>query len=241
MAENYRGVFTIYGRVTPVEKVDIKLDNELDKNAKEAFKKLRTNIVLNNDDTKVIAVTSSIPKEGKTNIAFNLARFMAKIDKKVLFVDADLRKSIFIEQYGIMDKISGLGSYLTAQKDYKDIIYNTNIDNLNIIFSELSYDNSPELLDSSYFKRLIPTLKKEYDYIFIDTPSLGNVIDGAIIVKECDGVILVIEENAVSRKLAYKVVEQLEMTGCKVLGIVLNKVRLFREESPGDDYYLKTI
>lgn len=222
-----------------MEKIDIKFAKGLDYNATEAFKRLRTNIDLNDKQRKVIAITSSIPKEGKTSVAFNLAGFMAKINKKVLFVDGDLRKSNFSRLYGVSTKEANLGDYLLGQKELKDIIYPTTIDNLDLILSNKSYDNSPELLDSSHFKTMVSDLKKDYDYIFIDTPSLANVIDGALVVKECDGVILVIEEDAVSRKLARRVVEQLELTGCEILGVVLNKAKHFKDEVPQDNYYIK--
>jgi capsular exopolysaccharide synthesis family protein len=84
--------------------------------------------------------------------------------------------------------------------------------------------NPSELLGGEKFTDLIKKLSEEYDYVIIDTPPLGSVIDSAVIAKVCNGMILVIEANNISYKFAQKVKQQLEMTGCPILGAVLNKV-----------------
>ena len=73
-------------------------------------------------------------------------------------------------------------------------------------------------------------MKLRYDYILVDTPSLSNMIDAAIVARECDGAVMVIESGAVSYKTAVKAKEQLEMTGCRILGVVLNKVEVEKEK-----------
>lgn len=221
-------------------KVSIDIFDELGYEAKEAFRTLRTNIGLYGHDMKVIAITSSTPREGKTSVAFNLARSVAIIDKKVLFIDADLRKSNFKKRYKVNEKVNGFSLYLSGQKTLEDVVYTTNIDNLDIIFSDSPCPDSTELLDSINFRNLIPSLKNKYDYVFIDTPAIGSVIDGAIIVQECDGVIVVIEENAVSRKIARKVMEQLEATNCEVLGVVINKAQMYQHTEDYRKYYSDT-
>ena len=81
---------------------------------------------------------------------------MEKLDKKVLFTDADLRKSTFMKQYKNNEEINGFSSYLSGEKPFEDVVYATNMDNLKIVFSDAPCANSPELLDSSYFKECIP-------------------------------------------------------------------------------------
>ena len=94
--------------------------------------------------------------------------------------------------------------------------------------------NPSELLEEASFSDLLKELRNTYDYIILDTPPLGSVTDAAIVAKECDGAVLVIESERVSYKLAQKVQEQLEKTGCKILGAVLNKVNIEK-----DKYYQK--
>ena len=89
-------------------------------------------------------------------------------------------------------------------------------------------------MEEASFSDLLKELRNTYDYIILDTPPLGSVTDAAIVAKECDGAVLVIESERVSYKLAQKVQEQLEKTGCKILGAVLNKVNIEK-----DKYYQK--
>ena len=94
--------------------------------------------------------------------------------------------------------------------------------------------NPSELLEEPAFHELLTEIREYYDYIIIDTPPVGSVIDAAIIAKESDGAVLVIESERVSYKVAQKVKEQMEKTGCKLLGVVLNKVNIEKNK-----YYCK--
>ena len=93
-----------------------------------------------------------------------------------------------------------------------------------MIFSGPVPPNPAELLSSNYFARMLAALRESCDYILIDSPPLGSVIDAAIIAKECDGAILVIESGWNSRRFELGVKDQLEKAGCPILGAVLNKV-----------------
>lgn len=190
----------------------------------EAYKALRSNIIFSGADIKVIGLTSCQADEGKSSVSLNLAVSMAALGKKVIFLDADLRKSVLLGRYRINRPIKGLTHYLSGLNSHEDIIYNTNVENLHIIFSGQTPPNPSELLDSKSFTALINYLRSEYDYIFMDTPPLGIVIDAAVAAKNCDGMIMVIEHNQVSYKFAQSVKEQLEKTDTKILGVVLNKI-----------------
>lgn len=190
----------------------------------EAYKTLRTNIQFSGDDVKVIALTSCTPHEGKTTISFNLAIDMAQSGKRVVFVDTDLRRTLLIKYYEIQGVKKGLTHFLTNQCDINDCIYATNIPNLHVICAGPVPPNPSELLGNKYFKQLIPALRRVFDYVIIDTPPLGSVIDSAIVAKECDGAILAIRSNTVDYRLAVRVKEQLEMSGCRILGAVLTMV-----------------
>ena len=177
----------------------------------EAIKTLRTNMQFSGVETKSIVLTSCYPNEGKSDVAFQLAVEIGKMGKRVLIIDADIRKSSYIKRYR----------------------------NLEIIFSGPYAPNPSELLEQGRFGRLIEETRKVYDYILIDTPPIISMSDAAIAAKQCDGAILVIESEAVSRRDAMKAKEQLTKSGCKILGAVLNKVDMKKEKyySKYNSYY----
>ena len=85
--------------------------------------------------------------------------------------------------------------------------------------------NPSELLSGRLFQEMLATCREDFDYIIIDTPPLGSVIDSAIVARECDGVAIVISADTISYKFVQKVKSQLETSGCKILGVILNKVK----------------
>ena len=104
-----------------------------------------------------------------------------------------------------------------------------------MIFSGPDVPNPAELLGGKRFSALLEALRKNYDYVLIDTPPLGSVIDAAIVSRQCDGVALVIASGEVSYKFAQQVKAQLEMSDCKILGVIMNKVNM----ESGKGYYGK--
>lgn len=208
--------------------------DELDFRSKEAFKTLRTNIEFSGNDIKVIALTSCTPNEGKSDTSFELAESFAQNGKKVLLIDADLRKSVMRQRHKRGRVRLGLANYLVGKASMEECMCSTDVKNLDLIFSGPVPPNPSELLDNSRFKEMIAKSRKNYDMVIIDTPPLGSVIDTAVVSKLCDGVIMVIESAAISYHFARKVKEQLDMTGCKILGVVLNKINM-----SGKGYYGK--
>lgn len=204
--------------------IEIKRESKNDYAFDEAIKTLRTNIQFSGKQLKVIMLTSTHAREGKSYISFETAYSICQMGKKVLFIDADIRKSVLVSRYQLDTEVMGLSQYLSGQKELKDVLYQTNIENLNIIFSGPYAPNPAELLEDEMFDKMLEILKKEYDYIIIDTPPVGSVIDGAVIAKYCDGAILVIESGSVSYRIAQKTKSQLEKSGCKILGVVMNKI-----------------
>lgn len=207
-------------------KVNFEKKKELDFKTNEAYKTLRTNISFSGEDIQVIALTSSVPNEGKSAVSFHLAESLAEDNKKVLYIDADIRKSVTIARYGVDIETKGLSHYLTKQSELENVIYETNIKNFSIIFTGQVAPNPSELLGNSRFKKLIAYARENYDYVIIDCPPLGSVIDAAVVAKECDGAIIVVETDNVSYKIVQRVKKQLEQSGCKILGAVLNKVEM---------------
>ena len=199
----------------------------------ESIKTLRTNLQFAGRDVRVIMVSSCYPNEGKSDIVFQLAREIGNMGKRVLILDADIRKSTFISRYQVRQKnISGLSHYLCGQAGIEKIRYQTNFPGVDIIFAGPSVPNPSELLEDFAFEVLVQKMRAEYDYVLIDTPPILNVSDALIAAKHCNGAILVVESKMVSYKVLQKAKKQLAQTGCRILGAVLNKVD-FEE----DKYY----
>lgn len=206
--------------------LNINLDKitDLDFKTREAYKTLRTNVQFCGNDVKIISLTSCVPNEGKSMVSFNLAISMAETGKKVLFIDADLRKSALIGRYKINKAIKGLTQYLSGVEQLDDVRYSTNVKNMDLILSGPVPPNPAELLNNEKFTKLLETARKEYDYVIIDTPPIGQVIDPAIVAQQTDGVIFLISQANISYKYAQKQIEQMRKSGCRILGAVLNKV-----------------
>lgn len=191
---------------------------------KEAMKTLRTNIQFSGNNIRTIMFTSSLPNEGKSDINFHAAASMAQLGKKVLLIDADIRKSVLVARYQPDRVVDGLSQYLSGQKKVEEIIYTTNVPGLSVVFSGPYSPNPAELLEGNLFQALLEKARQEYDYIFIDTPPMGSLIDGAVIARNCDGALIVIESGVISYRILQRVKGQLEKSGCRILGAVLNKV-----------------
>ena len=195
-----------------------------DYRSNEAYKTLRTNIEFSGADNKVIVFTSCTPNEGKSTVSISLAASLAEAGKKVLFIDADLRKSVLAGRHKVNGAIKGLSHFLAGQAEVSDIMYKTQEADMVVMFAGVVPPNPAELLGQKRFESLISSARKVYDYIIIDAPPLGSVIDSAIIAKQCDAAVLVIAANTISHKFAKVVKEQLEKSECPILGVVLNKV-----------------
>ncbi len=205
--------------------VELILDDNKDYGTREAFNTLRTNILFSGRDVKTILITSCLANEGKSTVSFETAVGLARIGKKVLLIDADLRKSAYASRYTKETGLTGLSQYLSGQSELDGVLYATQIPTLNIIFSGPFPPNPTELVGASAFGELLKAEREHYDYILIDTPPLGLVIDAAVMATACDGVVLVIGAGSVSYHVAQRVTEQLKKSGCRILGAVLNQNR----------------
>ncbi len=205
--------------------VELILDDNKDYGTREAFNTLRTNILFSGRDVKTILITSCLANEGKSTVSFETAVGLARIGKKVLLIDADLCKSAYASRYTKETGLTGLSQYLSGQSELDGVLYATQIPTLNIIFSGPFPPNPTELVGASAFGELLKAEREHYDYILIDTPPLGLVIDAAVMATACDGVVLVIGAGAVSYHVAQHVTEQLKKSGCRILGAVLNQNR----------------
>lgn len=216
---------------------------KLDYKLEESYKKLRTNLQFCGSNVKLVNITSCIQGEGKTTVALLLGQSLAESGKSVLVIDADMRKSSLEDMLKIHTqghKIEGLSHLLSGQAKLDDVLcQSSNIPGLYLIFSGIYPPNPSELLGNSKFNTLLENARKAFDYVIVDTPPLGVVIDSAIVAPKCDGSILVVEYDAISREFASDVMEQLKRTGCQILGVILNKVDNQRSYEYEQRYYGK--
>lgn len=150
-----------------MQSIQIKIPS-LDRRSDEAYKTLRTNLQFCGKDIRSIVITSCTPSEGKSEISFHLAKSLSESGKRVLFIDADLRKSVIISRCQVSQTVKGLSHYLSGQSSFADIVYSTNIHNLHMIFAGPVPPNPAELLGTNNFKLAIEKLKTVYDYIIVD-------------------------------------------------------------------------
>ena len=190
----------------------------------EAIKTLRTNIQLSGQSIKTILITSCYPNEGKSDVVLSLAQELGSIGKKVLLLDADIRKTAYVGRLGVEEEVKGLSQFLSGQVSIQDMIYETNFQNMDIIFGGPSAPNPSGLLSENVFKVFLKEARDYYNYILIDTPPIGQVIDPAIVAQKTDGVIFLVSQSNISYRYAQKQIEQLKKSGCRILGAVLNKV-----------------
>ncbi len=205
-----------------MKQTGLKLAGIEDYFTQEAFNVLRTNIQFCGQDVKVIAVTSCTMNEGKSYISLHLGRSLGEIGKRVLVIDADMRKSVMAGRNADAKDPKGLSEVITGQANLSECIYSTQYDNLHVLFAGQYPPNPVELLNTPHFETLLQYAKKAYDYIIIDTPPLGMVIDAAVIAAKCDSAVLVIGSKHVKHPQAQEVISQLRRAGCNVLGAVLN-------------------
>jgi len=187
----------------------------------EGLNQLKTNLAFCGKDIKVITMTSSVPNEGKSSVSLSLSRTLAESGKKILMVDADLRKSVMAARYHIQGIDKGLSHYLTGQAEVEDIIYETGL--CITVAGPLTPDPT-SILDSEQFEQFIENVRDMFDYVIIDAPPLGVVIDAVIIGKYTDGAVIVIEQGVIKRKIVQDVIKQLKRGEVRILGAVLNKV-----------------
>ena len=191
-------------------------------NTDEAFRTLRTNLMYI-DDLKVITISSSSPNEGKTVTAFNLAYQFAQLGKRVVLIDADMRRSSLRSYLMLKDKVSGLSEALSRQS--RNYLFPTSVDNLFVILSGKNPPNPSELLSSPIFDQLISALKENFDYVIIDTAPMAVSMDATIVGRKSDGLVMVIRNEMTRKKNLRRIRADLERNGVRLVGAVLNRVK----------------
>ena len=205
---------------------------------RESYKTARTNIAYSiiKKGCKKIAFTSANKSEGKTVTSVNIAIALAQqVNTRVLLIDCDLRRPQIHNVLSI-EFAPGLTNYLNGECSKEDIVRGTKINNLYAITYGAVPPNPSELLSSGSMLEFIKELENEYDYIIFDTPPVGVVIDSLPLVKQSDGVVLVIKHNSTTYPDLKKVINTLNRNGGKILGIIVNNVDSSRTHKYGKGY-----
>lgn len=198
----------------------------------EAYRSLRTNVDFSSIDGKiqVIMVTSAGPGEGKSTTIGNLAITYAQAERKVVLIDADMRKPIEHHTFQVSNRL-GLSTILSRQSDLNSAIQKTAVPNLHVIPAGPVPPSPAEMVASRSMEALVEELRKQYDVILIDSPPLLAVTDAQLLSTRCDGVILVIDHGKVKKDIAQKAKANLDKVGAKILGVVLNNIKRKKNES----------
>ncbi|MGI6380863.1 MAG: polysaccharide biosynthesis tyrosine autokinase [Anaerolineae bacterium] len=205
----------------------------------EAFRMVRTNLsyaLPAQEGARRYLVTSAGPTEGKTTVTANLATVMAQAGQRVILVDADLRRPKLYKAFGVPSK-PGLTSYLAGMvASVDDILIDTEVDGVRMLSCGPLPPNAAELLNSARMEQLLDELDDRCEVVLLDSPPLLAVADAAILACMVSGVILVLEAGTTRLEGAAAAMDVLSKAGAKVLGAVLNNVKL-RRRGYGSDYY----
>jgi len=197
--------------------------------AREAFKRLRTNIMISlaekTEENSIIGITSAQPSEGKSTVSINLAYSLAELGKSVILLDCDLRRPSIHANMGVQ-QAPGITDVLNGTENLSNVVIRYKSSNSNTCFDlilagELP-DNPSEILASRNFIHLLEVVRKAYDVVILDLPPVNAVIDATVVSKLTDGLVLVIRENHCPRFVLQDCMEQLKYANANILGFVMN-------------------
>ncbi len=189
----------------------------------EAYRSLRTSIQFAtlDRDIRSIAITSSVPQEGKSTTSANLAIVMAQMGKRTLLVDTDLRRPTVHSVFGV-NREPGLTNILFDKISLSEAIHETDVPNLSLLTCGIIPPNPAELLGSEKMKHLIDTLQAEYDMVIFDTPPVVAVTDSLLLGMKVDAMIVIARADSTKADALIRSVDTVERSGARLLGIVLN-------------------
>jgi succinoglycan biosynthesis transport protein ExoP len=192
----------------------------------EAYRAFRTSLLLASANSpKVIVITSTFAREGKTTTSVNLATVLAQMGKPVLLIDADLRRPRLQKVFkGKMNL--GLVNYLAASIPLEDVIQETVVPHLSVVLSGPTPPNPSELLASDRMKHLIHEIRSKFAYVIFDSPPVMAVTDSIVLAASADGVVLCVHGGATPRDVVQRAAERLRQSNIPVLGALLNNLDL---------------
>lgn len=203
----------------------------------EAYRTLRTNIQFAKVDgeLRVIMFTSAGPGEGKSTTTANTAVAMAQSGKRVIIIDCDLRKPVQHKIFGKRNR--GVTNILVEDRSVAELIQDTDIDNLQVLTSGPIPPNPSELLGSAKMREIISEAKRLADIVIIDAPPTVAVTDACVLAAKVDGIVLVLNSQAIRPEMAQKAKELLTKANGHILGVILNRVEIEEEHAYYYYYY----
>lgn len=203
----------------------------------ESYRVLRTNLRFSGIENPggIMLVTSAGPGEGKSTTAANLAVSMAQAGKRIVLVDADLRRPS-VHKVFELNNSRGLSDLFSADNVVvEDVMQNTPIPTLRVITSGPIPPNPAEMLDSRLMTQILATLRQNTDMVIIDSPPVLPVADASILGSRCSGAVLVVDSGKTRTEIAQRAVATLERANVKVAGVILNKMG--SKQAAGYYYY----
>ena len=190
----------------------------------ESFRSLRTNLRFSHVDRprRVVLVTSTGPEEGKSTVLANLGVSLAQSGRRTLVVDTDLRRPSLYRFFG-MGEGAGLADVLAGDAPIEDAVRSSRIEHLDVLPAGTRPPNPAELIESRRLQDLIGGLREEYEYVLLDSPPAGGLVDSSLLCGLVDGVLFVVERGRFDLKVVRTALRQLERAGGRLYGVVLNK------------------
>lgn len=180
---------------------------------------------------KSIVLTSSVPNEGKSTVAYNLAQAIASSGKRTLIVECDMRRRSLADMVGARAR-HGIYAVLSGQVELDEALVATSHRNLFFLDSEPHIPNPADILSSQRFRKLVAQMESDFDYVVIDTPPVGTFVDAAIIAALADATALVVREHFVKRAELQNAYDQLKKADANVIGVIMNMC-----EAESSEYY----
>lgn len=193
--------------------------------AAEAIRNLRTSLMLSNLDKKpqIIVSTSSIPGEGKTTVSLSLAKFLSGLGKSVLLIEGDIRRRTLNEYFPTLPH-TGIASVLNRDVDFADAIHRPKGFEADVLAGEKTSVNAADIFSSETFKTFLDEMRKQYDFIIIDTPPVLVVPDARIIAQNADAILFSVKWDSTSRALLDESLRMFHSSNQKITGLVLGQI-----------------
>jgi capsular exopolysaccharide synthesis family protein len=218
---------------------DLQAHSHPQSNAAEGFRTIRATLSLTHkaDKLRLVSVTSTIPSEGKSLVASNLAIVSAQTGLRTLLVDADLRRPSVHKAFQLHSPI-GLSAYLTGEtSDLEEITHKTEVPNLDVICCGSVPANPSELIGSARMKAFLDAVGGKYDRVILDCPPISAVSDPLVIAAKTDGVVFVCKFNKIRREHARRSVQRIQAAGIHIMGVVINDIDFEGKDSYYYSYY----
>lgn len=242
-AQRVLGLSTL-GAITRIEGIRNPQDNLVALNEprspiSESYRVLRTNLRFTGleNPSGALLITSAGPSEGKTTTAVNLAVVMAQSGRRVILVDADLRRPNIHHYLGLANDVGLSSLFLEEGVSPDQVIHSTGLENLRVMTSGPLPPNPSELLDSKQMAEIFKTLRAQSDMVIVDSPPVLAVADATIIGSRCSGAVLVLDAGKTRTDLSKRAVERLRQTNVRLFGVVLNKLSSRRASGYYSSYY----